>query len=310
MACLVNKDLLPGIIADSGLMKYAFGELKALGYTSASDGIDGMLYNDVIELLAVFVSQGHSNNSAPIILNMFQRLAMFQPLSPLRFTDDEWVEFADGKFQNIRRSCFFKESPHDRVYTIEGYTKCSSRRREFGSSEITDGTGLCWSGGGFQRCSKCHSILPLSEFTSSSGRVDYYCKECRKSATDSSRSAASSAKLCASSAELKKAMSVEVPAAKVVARNGVPTSESKLPRRLRRLAPPLAADAVPGSSDRVSSVDVFIESGVCSDLSDTRGINPLFEGISSEELFSELEARGFALDGVYRLRVIRERVVR
>lgn len=146
MDCLVNKDLLPGIIADSGLMKYAFGELKALGYTSASDGIDGMLYNDVIELLAVFVSQGHSNNSAPIILNMFQRLAQFQPLSPLRFTDDEWVEFADGKFQNIRRSCFFKESPHDRVYTIEGYTKCSSRRREHGSSEITAGTGLCWSG--------------------------------------------------------------------------------------------------------------------------------------------------------------------
>lgn len=136
MDCLVNKDLLPGIIADSGLMKYAFGELKALGYTSASDGIDGMLYNDVIELLAVFVSQGHSNNSAPIILNMFQRLAQYQPLSPLRFTDDEWVEFADGKFQNIRRSCFFKESPHDRVYTIEGYMKCSSRRREFVSSGV------------------------------------------------------------------------------------------------------------------------------------------------------------------------------
>lgn len=91
---------------------------------------------------------------------------------------------------------------------------------------------------GFQRCSKCHSILPISEFTSSSGRVDYYCKECRKSFNASSRSAASSAKLCASNAELKKAMSVEVPAARVVARNGVPTSESKLPRRLRRLAPP------------------------------------------------------------------------
>lgn len=91
---------------------------------------------------------------------------------------------------------------------------------------------------GFQRCSKCHSILPLSEFTSSSGRVDYYCKACRKSSTASSRSAVSSAKLRASNAELKKAMSVEVPAAKVVARNGVPTSESKLPRRLRRLAPP------------------------------------------------------------------------
>lgn len=150
MGCLVNKDLLPGIIADSTLMKYAVEELKALGYTSASDGMDGMLYNDVIELLAVFVSQGHSNNSAPIILNMFQRLALFKPLSPLRFTDDEWVEFADGKYQNTRCSCFFKESPHvDRIFTIEGYTKCSSRRREFGSSEITDGTGFCWSGGGF-----------------------------------------------------------------------------------------------------------------------------------------------------------------
>lgn len=147
MGCLVNKDLLPGIIADSTLMKYAVEELKALGYTSASDGIDGMLYNDVIELLAVFVSQGHSNNSAHTILNMFQRLALFKPLSPLRFTDDEWVEFADGKYQNTRCSCFFKESPHvDRIFTIEGYTKCSSRRREYGSSEITDGTGLCWSG--------------------------------------------------------------------------------------------------------------------------------------------------------------------
>lgn len=149
MDYLVNKDLLPGIIADSNLMKYAVSGLKALGYTSASDGMDGMLYNDVIELLAVFVSQGHSNNSAPIVLNMFHRLAQFQPLSPLRFTDDEWVEFAAGKFQNTRRSCFFKECPRGRVFTIEGYTKCSSRRREYGSSVITDGTGLCWSGGGF-----------------------------------------------------------------------------------------------------------------------------------------------------------------
>lgn len=160
MDCLVNKDLLPGILADSNLMKHAVRELKALGYTSASDGIDGMLYNDVIELLAVFVSQGHSNNSAPIVLNMFQRLAMFKPLSPLRFTDDEWVEFAADRYQNIRRGCFFKESPLNRVYTLEGYTKCSSRRREFGRSEITDGTGLCWSGCGFH---VMHDGVVLSE---------------------------------------------------------------------------------------------------------------------------------------------------
>ena len=86
MGCLVNKDLLPGIIADSTLMKYAVEELKALGYTSASDGMDGMLYNDVIELLAVFVSQGHSNNSAPIILNMFLRIVVLPIRVPLRLS--------------------------------------------------------------------------------------------------------------------------------------------------------------------------------------------------------------------------------
>ena len=59
MACLVNKDLLPGIIADSNLMKYAVRELRSLGYTPESDGMDGMLNNDVLDLLAVFVSQGH-----------------------------------------------------------------------------------------------------------------------------------------------------------------------------------------------------------------------------------------------------------
>lgn len=86
-------------------------------------GTEDTLYKEalpkaVLELIDVFANQGHSGMSAGITIDLFTRLAKFQPLTPLTGTDNEWTEIEDGLFQNKRASHVFKENGE--AYDIEG----------------------------------------------------------------------------------------------------------------------------------------------------------------------------------------------
>jgi len=94
-----------------------FEMLKAGLYDDDSD-YGGMLAGAVTELMEVFEKQGHSGMSAARTVQLFQKLAMFEPLCPLTGDDDEWLEVADGIFQNKRCSHVFKENGE--AYDIEG----------------------------------------------------------------------------------------------------------------------------------------------------------------------------------------------
>lgn len=105
---------------ESNYIKHAKREFQAIGYdlNDKEDGPNKWIMENVFELLEVFHNQGHSGSSAPYCVRIFEKLALFKPLSPLTGEDWEWFEYTDGKFQNIRCSHIFKEN--GQAYDING----------------------------------------------------------------------------------------------------------------------------------------------------------------------------------------------
>lgn len=98
----------------SAFIEHAKREFLAAGYKpieQEEDGPNKWMQENVLELLRVFSKQGHSGASAPYCISVFEKLAMFKPLTPLTGNDDEWNEVVDGKlWQNNRCSHVFKEA--------------------------------------------------------------------------------------------------------------------------------------------------------------------------------------------------------
>lgn len=100
------------------LRGHAETELKAFGALDGEALYGGMIGRAVLKLIDVFAEQGHSGQSAAIVIEMFARLARLEPLGPLTGADDEWVEVGPGVFQNKRCCHVFKEK--GAAYDIDG----------------------------------------------------------------------------------------------------------------------------------------------------------------------------------------------
>ena len=118
-----NKNLDPYI-------EHAKREFKTVGYIpldqKQEDGPNKWIQENIIELLDVFNKQGHSATSAEYCINMFSKLAKFEPLCPLLGDDSEWnkIDLTSSFdkpmiYQNNRCSHVFKEN--DITYDINGY---------------------------------------------------------------------------------------------------------------------------------------------------------------------------------------------
>ena len=109
----------------SNYIKHAKREFLALGYKPISECEDDpnkWIQENIMELLEVFGKQGHSGSSAPFCVRYFEKLASFEPLSPLQGTDDEWEDISrmSGKpqYQNKRFSSVFKDAKDGGSYFI------------------------------------------------------------------------------------------------------------------------------------------------------------------------------------------------
>lgn len=104
-------------------IEHAMREFKAAGWMDADglwlDPIQKMMCEQVLELLAVFDKHGHSGSSAPYAIMLFKTLASFEPVSPLRGTEDEWGNPLEGSRQNLRCTRIFKDID-GRAYDIYG----------------------------------------------------------------------------------------------------------------------------------------------------------------------------------------------
>lgn len=101
-----------------GLITHAEKEM-ALAWPE-KDEMQDMVKKDVLQLIEVFAKQGHSGMSAPYVLNVFQRLARFEPLSPLTGEESEWCDVGDNIFQNNRCGEVFKNGKDGEAYWING----------------------------------------------------------------------------------------------------------------------------------------------------------------------------------------------
>lgn len=103
-----------------GFKEHAKQEFKVLGWPGNSES-QGWVCEDVLELLDTFSKQGHSGSSASYVLNIFNKLAKFEPLGPLTGKEEEWGEPYDeqGIQQNKRCSRIFRNKD-GRAYDIEG----------------------------------------------------------------------------------------------------------------------------------------------------------------------------------------------
>jgi len=92
------------------LETFAENELRRAGFFDKDSAYDGMLGEAVMKMVKLFADEGHSGMSAGIAIDLFQRVARFEPLTPLTGADDEWTEVSDGMWQNRRCPHVFKEN--------------------------------------------------------------------------------------------------------------------------------------------------------------------------------------------------------
>jgi hypothetical protein len=145
----------------SNLHSHALAEFRAAGWLDETgayiDEMQGMLCKHVLELLKVFSEEGHSGSTAPYTVNMFKKLAMFEPLVPLTGEDWEWHEPSPGVFQNIRCSRVFKQADrfNGQAYDIDGRV-------------FREPTGACYTGAE-SRVPVTFPYTPKTEYVDVSG---------------------------------------------------------------------------------------------------------------------------------------------
>ena len=102
-------------------MEHAKRELEFAGYPAndLEEGPNKWMRENVLALLELFTSQGHSGMSAPVLISLFGKLAAQTPLGPLTGEADEWNEVGPRVWQNRRASSIFKEED-GAAYNIEG----------------------------------------------------------------------------------------------------------------------------------------------------------------------------------------------
>ena len=83
---------------------HAENELRIAGMFDGDSDYGGALGHAVMELIRVFSNQGHSGFSAHRTLQLFSKVADYEPLMPLQGTSDEWNEVGAGVFD--MNACF------------------------------------------------------------------------------------------------------------------------------------------------------------------------------------------------------------
>jgi len=100
------------------LVAFAKRELELAGLFGEDSDYGGMLGNAVLKMVEQFADEGHSGMSAGLAVSIFQKVARFEPLTPLTGADDEWNETMPGEYQNRRCPHVFKNA--DGAYDSQG----------------------------------------------------------------------------------------------------------------------------------------------------------------------------------------------
>ena len=106
---------------NSNMYKWAKSELDRLIVgCEEKEGKDGLtmqnlITKDILDIIKIFCSQGHSGTSASYLIGKVTRLMDWKPITPLTGDDDEWGQVqswdkGDNSQQNIRCSAVFRRN--------------------------------------------------------------------------------------------------------------------------------------------------------------------------------------------------------
>lgn len=117
---LPSYDAAPPRPEGSNIARHAWDELNRAGaFTAEGDFYGGMTGRAVMDLVDVFVEQGHSGASASIVIDLLRRVLAFEPLGPLTDDPDEWMEVDDGLWQSRRQPRAFSKDG-GKTYRLNG----------------------------------------------------------------------------------------------------------------------------------------------------------------------------------------------
>lgn len=139
---------------DTNYVRHANAEYKIawpnMDSNKEDEDMQRYMCNQVNDLLYLLSSQGDSGGSIGYKLNLFNKLAKFQIISPLTFKDDEFSDKlslpGEDLKQNIRNSAVFKKNSK---YTFNDSFICSGKYYVGEKNEIIKRDGGNWSGGVF-----------------------------------------------------------------------------------------------------------------------------------------------------------------
>jgi hypothetical protein len=100
------------------LMAHARRELPVAG----DDEMQSLMNRQLLQIVAVFSTHGHSGFSASYAAGVLEKLLRFEPLGPLTGEPGEWIDHGDGVFQNNRCSRVFKQPDrfNGQAYDLDG----------------------------------------------------------------------------------------------------------------------------------------------------------------------------------------------
>lgn len=147
--CLINPIVLQKVVSESGLCKHAIREFSFANFNK--DEYCSMFAKDVIELLAVLSSQGHTNNSVSYAIKLFTSLAKYDVITPLTLSDDEFEkdfkDNTDTTRQNLRKTSIFKK-PDGTIIDIDAYSEMPTGTYRFDVKQWEENNSkICWCGG-------------------------------------------------------------------------------------------------------------------------------------------------------------------
>lgn len=111
----------------SEFVRFAEDELNLLLEKAKDEGEESYnmqkAFNDnIMEVIKAFDKGEHSGFTAGLATQYIDRLLKYRPLTHLTLADDEFVEVADGVFQNVRASNVFKQADRfdGKPYCLDG----------------------------------------------------------------------------------------------------------------------------------------------------------------------------------------------
>ncbi len=106
------------------LVEHAQKELELAGLFDEDSDYKGDTGRAVIELMEVFSKQGHSGFSAGLVLDVFERLAKYQTLTPITSDPNEWSDVSEymgniTSWQNCRNPSNFSDDGGQTWYDLD-----------------------------------------------------------------------------------------------------------------------------------------------------------------------------------------------